>query len=133
MRTIIVSKSTTTGTGVVLIPNNTVTPSNLSEFRFIIACNINTPTADLPLYIQTTIGNVPILCKFGNTLYASQVNKRVNYPLIYGNQNENYPEGQFIIPSCNCISPRSTVVSTTTTTGESDNNTAEVNPNTRKK
>lgn len=113
IRRIIVSKSETIGNGVILIPNVSVTPYNLGEYRFIIACNINTPTANLPLYIQTTIGNVPVLCKYGNTLYANQLNKRVNYPLIYGNQNENYDNGQFVIPSCNCITPRG-VVSTET-------------------
>lgn len=116
MRRIIVSKSETTATGVILVSNNTITPTNLGQYRLIIACNINTPTANLPLFIQTSAGNVPILCKFGNTLYANQVNKRVNYPLIYGNQNTNYPEGQFIIPSCTCINPRGTVTETTTNT-----------------
>ena len=120
IRRIICSQSTTTGTGVVLIPNVAVTPTNLSEYRFIIACNINTPTANLPVYIQTTVGNVPVLCKFANTLYANQLNKRVNYPLIYGNQNENYTEGQFVIPSCNCINPRGTVANTTETSGSGE-------------
>ena len=115
MRRIIVSTSQTTGTGVILIPNCTITPTNLGEYRLIIACNINTPTANLPLFIQTSVGNVPVLCKFGNTLYANQVNKRVNYPLIYGNQNVNYTEGQFIIPSCACINPRGAVTEATTT------------------
>lgn len=107
MKTIICSQSSTTDTGVILIPNQSITPSNLSEYRFIIACNINTPTANEPLFIQTSAGNVPVLCKFGNELYASQVNKRVNYPLIYGNQNSNYDLGQFVIPSCYCINSRS--------------------------
>lgn len=106
IRTIICSQSTTTDTGVILIPNQSITPSNLSEFRFIIACNINTPTANEPLFIQTTAGNVPVLCKFGNELYAHQVNKRVNYPLLYGNQNTNYENGQFVIPSCACLNER---------------------------
>lgn len=106
IKRVICSTSITTSTGVVLVPNESITPTNLSEYRFIIACNINTPTANEPLFIQTTLGNVPVLCKFGNTLYANQVNKRVNYPLIYGNMNENYTLGQFIIPSCNCINPR---------------------------
>ena len=64
MDTIIVSKTETTGTGVVLIPNVEITPSNLGCGRLIIACNINTPTANLPLYIQTTAGNCPVLCKY---------------------------------------------------------------------
>lgn len=112
IRRVICSKSVTTDTGVVLIPNTPITPTNLSEYRFIIACNINTPTANNQLFIQTTAGNVPVLCKYGNELYANQVDKRVNYPLIYGNQNSSYTLGQFVIPSCNCINPRA--VTTTT-------------------
>ena len=106
IKTIICSTSQTTGTGVILIPNTSITPTNLSEYRFIIACNINTPTANEQLFIQTTAGNVPVLCKFGNELLANQVNKRVNYPLLYGNENGNYEYGQFVIPSCSCLNPR---------------------------
>ena len=131
IRIIIVSKTETTGTGVVLIPNNSITPTNLSEFRLIIACNINTPTANLPLFIQTTSGNVPLLCKYGNELYANQLSKRVNYPLLYGNQNSSYTLGQFVIPSCRCISPRGAV--STTETAETGDGTTETNNSTRKK
>lgn len=98
-----------------MIPNISITPTNLSEYRLIIACNINTPTANEQLFIQTTAGNVPVLCKYGNELLANQVNRRVNYPLIYGNQNSQYTLGQFVIPSCNCINPRGTVTETTVT------------------
>ena len=113
IKTIVCSKSETTDTGVILIPNNSITPTNLSEYRFIIACNINTPTANEQLFIQTTAGNVPVLCKFGNELLANQVNKRVNYPLLYGDQNSNYDIGQFVIPSCNCLNPRAVVTTPT--------------------
>ena len=113
IKTIICSQSTTTDTGVILVPNTPITPTNLSEYRFIIACNINTPTANEPLYIQTTLGNVPVLCKFGNELLANQVNKRVNYPLLYGNQNSNYTLGQFVIPSCSCLNRRGAETTTT--------------------
>lgn len=106
IKNVIISQTQTTETGVILIPNQTITPTNLSQYRLIIACNVNTPTSDLPLYIQTTLGNVEVLCKYANTLYAGQVNKRVAYPLIYGNQNELYPIGQFVIPTCNCINKR---------------------------
>ena len=108
IKTIICSTSQTTDTGVILIPNTSITPTNLSEYRFIIACNINTPTANEQLFIQTTAGNVPVFCKFGNELLANQVNKRVNYPLLYGNENSSYTNGQFVIPSCSCLNPRGT-------------------------
>lgn len=106
--TLIISKTTTTDTGVILIPNQTITPSNLSCGRLIIACNINTPTANSPLYIQTSTGNAPLLCRFGNNILANQVNKRVPYPIVFGNQNSSYNNGQFIITSCACLNGRGT-------------------------
>ena len=105
--TIICSNLTTTDTGVVLIPNQTIkTLNNLGNYRLVIACNIPDATSNQPIFIQTALGNIPVLCKYANTLYANQLNRRVNYALIYGNQNENYTLGQFVIPSCNCINQR---------------------------
>ena len=106
--TIICSSVETTDTGVVLIPNRTIKNLiNTGNYRLIIACNVEA-TANLPLYIQTSLGNIPVLCKYGNELLANQVNKRVNYPIGYGNQNSNYTEGQFVILNCNCLNPRGT-------------------------
>lgn len=106
--TIICSSVTTTDTGVILVPNRTVRNlTNTGNYRLIIACNVET-TANRPLYIQTELGNIPVLCKYGNELLANQVNKRVNYPLGYGNQNPNYTNGQFVILSCNCLNARGT-------------------------
>lgn len=110
---IICSQSETTDTGVILIPNESITPANLSSGRLIIACNINTPTANLPLYIQTTAGNAPVLCKYGNNILANQVNKRTPYPIAFGNENSSYTSGQFVIQSCACLNGRA--VETTTT------------------
>lgn len=108
MNTLIISKTETTGTGVILIPNVDITPANLSCGRLIIACNINTPTANLPVYIQTTTGNCPVLCKYGNNILANMLNKRVPYPVLFGNQNSSYTEGQFVISSCSCLNGRGT-------------------------
>lgn len=114
--TIICSSSETTTTGIILIPNRVVkTLENTCNYRLIIACNINTPTNNLPVFIQTAIGNIPVLCKYGNTIYANQLNKRVNYPIGYGNENENYELGQFVILSCNCLNKKSTTVNATNT------------------
>ena len=115
---IICSQSQTTDTGVILIPNTPITPTNLSCGRLIIACNINTPTANQPLYIQTTAGNCPVLCKFGNNILANQVNKRIPYPIAYGNENSSYTTGQFVIQSCACLNSRAaeTTPQTTETT-----------------
>lgn len=129
--TIICSSVTTTDTGVILIPNRTVKNLiNTGNYRLIIACNVEA-TANLPVYIQTSLGNIPVLCKYGNEVIANMLNKRVNYPIGYGNQNPNYTEGQFIILSCSCLNPRGTETTETTTgTGE------DINPSvndTRKK
>lgn len=112
--TIVCSNATTTSTGVVLIPNKEVKNLvNTGNYRLIIACNVEA-TANLPLYIQTVLGNIPVLCKYGNQLLANQVNKRVNYPLGYGNQNPDYENGQFVITSCSCLNPRGTESTTET-------------------
>ena len=117
IKTIICSKTETTDTGVILIPNISITPANLSEYRLIIAWNVNTPTANEQLFIQTSAGNCPVLCKYGNTLLANQVNKRVPYPLLFGDQNASYTTGQFVIASCACLNARG-VETTTQTTGD---------------
>ena len=135
MDTIIVSKTETTGTGVILIPNVEITPANLGCGRLILACNINTPTANLPLYIQTTAGNCPLLCKYGNNILANMINKRVPYPILFGNQNSSFTEGQFVVSSCACLNGRGTESTTTATTGDSTGENVEPDGsvNTRKK
>lgn len=65
-------------------------------------------TANLPVYIQTNSGNIPVLCKYGNEVIANMLNKRVNYPIGYGNENPNYTDGQFIILSCCNLNKRGT-------------------------
>jgi hypothetical protein len=126
-KTIFISSVTTTDTGVILIPSKTIkNPINTGNYRLIVACNVEA-TSNLPLFIQTSAGNIPVLCKYGNELLANQINKRVNYPIGYGNQNTNYTNGQFVILSCNCLNARGTESTTTEVTGD------DINPNTRKK
>lgn len=118
--TIYCSNATTTSTGVVLIPNRTIRNlENTKNYGLVLCCGANA-TANLPVFIQTGIGNIPVLCRYGNTLYANQLNRRVRYPIGYGNQNDNYENGQFVITSCSCINPRSTTSTTTTTTTVND-------------
>lgn len=98
-RTIVISGITETDTEIVLIPNREVKNLvNTGEYQLIIACNVNA-TANLPIFIQTTIGNIPVICRFGNTVYSSQLTKRTMYRIGYGNGNDNYTEGQFVIQS----------------------------------
>lgn len=119
--TIYCSNATTTGTGVVLIPNRTIRNlDNTRTYGLVICCGASA-SANLPVFIQTEIGNIPVLCKFGNELYANQLSRRVRYPLGYGNQNPNYENGQFVITSCCNISPRSTSTSKITQDDSSKN------------
>ena len=122
--TIYVSSAETTATTVVLIPNQEIkTLTNTGSYRLIICCNA-TATSNLPVFIQCGTVNIPVLCKAGNTMYANQLEKRVNYSILYGNSNENYTDGQFVVQ--NRVCPK-TVEIGATTTGE------DVNPNMRKK
>lgn len=112
--TMYISNVTTTDTGVILVPNQEVkTLTNATCYKLIIACNVEA-TANLPVFIQTTLGNIPVLCRFANTLYANQLRKRTMYRIGYGNANDNYDLGQFTIQSNVC--PKSETVTTTVET-----------------
>lgn len=112
--TIFINSATTSDTNVVLIPSREIkTLVNATTYRIIIACNVEA-TANLPIYIQTALGDIPVLCKYANTLYSSQLRKRTMYCIGYGNGNDNYELGQFIIQSNVC--PRGEVAPTTTPT-----------------
>ena len=105
--TIICSNLTTGTDNVVLIPNRPIkTLENAGNYRLIIACNIPEATENNPVFIQVGENNIPVLCKYGNTILANQLNRRVNYPIGYGNQNEGYTNGQFVILSCRCLNKR---------------------------
>lgn len=107
--TIYVSNVEVTSTGVILIPNREVKNlTNCDNYGLVLCCGSNA-SQNLPVYIQTVLGNVPVLCKYGNEIYANQLNRRVRYPLGYGDGNSNYDIGQFVITSCNCINKRSVV------------------------
>ena len=106
--TIYCSNAETTQTTVVLIPNREIkTLENAGCYRLVICCNA-TATANLPVFIQVNGVSIPVLCKAGNTMYANQLQKRVNYGIMYGNQNENYANGQFVVQ--NRVCPRSTSI-----------------------
>lgn len=109
--TIVVSSATTTSTGVVLIPNRTITFANLNntgKYELVIACGVRA-TASLPVFIQTSSGNVPVLCKFGNQVYSNQLRKRYRYCIGYGNNNSSYTLGQFVVfNSLDCACPTTT-------------------------
>ena len=111
--TIYCSNATTTATTVVLIPNREIkTLENCGCYRLVICCNA-TATANLPVFIQVNGESIPVLCKAGNTMYANQLQKRRNYGIMYGNDNENYTLGQFVVQDRVC--PKATSLPVTTT------------------
>lgn len=88
--TIYVSNATTSDDMVVLVPNTAIKNlENAGCYRLVICCNA-TATANLPVFIQVNGVNIPVLCKAGNTMYANQLQKRVSYAIMYGNQNAGY-------------------------------------------
>ena len=91
---------------VVLVPNRAIkTIDNTGSYRLVI-CNSAAATANYPVFIQVNGVNIPILCKAGNTMYANQLEKRKSYSIMYGNENDNYVNGQFVIQ--NCVNPKAT-------------------------
>jgi hypothetical protein len=114
--TIYVSSVTMSDTDAVLVPNRAIkTLENTGCYHLIICCNA-TATANLPVFIEVNGVNIPVLCKAGNTVYSSQLNKRVNYTIMYGNENAGYVNGQFVIQNRLC--PRASTIPAATTTEE---------------
>lgn len=114
--TIYITSLTTTSTGVVLIPNRTITQTNLANtfnYNLVIACGLKA-TNSLPIFIQTSAGNIPLLDKYANPVYSNQLRTRTRYCIGYGNTNTNYTLGQFIVRNnlcCACSSVTSSVKS----------------------
>ena len=110
--TIYVSNATTTDTTVVLVPNRAIkTLENTGSYRLVICCNA-TAEANLPVYIQVGTTPVPVLCKAANVIYSSQLQKRRSYAIMYGNENENYTNGQFVVQGNVC--PRASEIPSVT-------------------
>jgi hypothetical protein len=98
---------------ITLIPNRPIrTLENVGCYRLVICCNA-TADANLPINIQVNDVNIPVLCHAGNIVYSSQLRKRANYPIIYGNQNPGYVNGQFVIQDRIC--PRASQIPATVT------------------
>ena len=105
IKTIFISSITTTATGVVLIPTTTITASklfDLNKYKLIIKCNLRA-TSNLPIYIQTAIGNIPLWCRFaGNNIFPDQLRSRRCYTIVYGNNNVASSIGQFVVQNPVC-------------------------------
>lgn len=98
------SDAETSNNKVVLIPNRTVRNLTNTETYGLVICSSAVASVNSPVYISTNLGDIPVLCKAGNTMYANQLNTRVKYPIMYGNGNDNYANGQFVILSA--VRPR---------------------------
>ena len=111
--TIFVSNVITTDSNVVLVPNQEIkTLENVGCYRLVICCNA-IATNNLPLQIQVGTARIPVLCKAGNLIYSSQLQKRRNYGIMYGNENPLYANGQFVIQDKIC--PRAVNIPVTQT------------------
>ena len=140
IKTIFISSITTTATGVILIPSTTITSQklvDLNKYKLIIACNLKA-TSNLPVYIQTAIGNIPLLCKYaGNNIFPDQLRSRRCYTVVYGNNSVLSTPGQFVLQNCVCPTKgRGTTGSTgatnTPTTQASTIETVSVETNAKK-
>ena len=101
--TIYCSSAITGDDAITLVPNREIkTLENTGNYRLIICCNA-TATSNLPVNIQVNGVNIPVLCKAGNIVYANQLQKRMNYGIIYGDENPDYVNGQFIIQNRLCL------------------------------
>lgn len=106
--TIYCSNAITGDDAITLVPNRAIkTLENTGSYRLIICCNA-TANTNLPVNIQVNGVDIPVLCKAGNIVYANQLQKRVNYGIMYGNQNSGYINGQFVIQDRLC--PRASSV-----------------------
>ena len=114
--TIFVSNVITGDDSVTLVPNTAIkTLDNTGCYRLVI-CSNAIATANLPVFIQVNGVNIPVLCKAGNTVYSSQLKKRVNYGIMYGNENAGYVNGQIVIQDRIC--PRAATIPATATANE---------------
>ena len=110
--TIYVSSVINGDDNVVLVPNRAIkTITNCGCYRLIICCNA-TANANLPVFLQINGVNIPILCKAGNTMYASQLEKRKSYSIMYGNENAGYVNGQIVVQDRVC--PKASTIPVTT-------------------
>lgn len=115
--TIYVSNVINNTDNITLVPNRAIkTLENTGCYRLVICCNA-VATANLPVFIQVNGVNIPVLCKAGNTVYSSQLQKRVNYGIMYGNENAGYVNGQFVIQ--NRICPKASTIPSTQETNNS--------------
>ena len=116
---ILISKIKNTGTTIELIPNRQVKKENLGDlclYQLILGCGLQC-TDSLPVVIAIdNCDKIPLLNKVGNVVYFNQIRRnRYPYCMGYGNNNDKYANGQFVIFNNLCL-PSPTNTTTTITT-----------------
>lgn len=109
MDTIFISKYEESNFDILLIPNRIIKKENLGDrckYFLIIGCGLKC-TINLPIFVETDDGKIPILDKYGNIVYANQLKTRKRYCIGYGNNNNSYNNGQFILYDCLCLPAKS--------------------------
>lgn len=105
MDTIFITKFEEKSCDILLKPNRTIKRENLGDrckYFLIIGCGLRT-SKNLPLFVETDDGNIPLLDKYGDIVYANQLSTRKRYCLGYGNNNNSYNVGQFIVYDNLCL------------------------------
>jgi hypothetical protein len=128
VKTILITSATTTSTGVIFVPSETITAEdlvNLDKYRMILTCNVR-PTANLPIYIQTEVGLVPLFCRYaGNDIFPDQLKRRYCYTVVYGNNNVYSTLGQFVLQNSVCSTEGRGTTGNVKNTAENSTDTAE--------
>lgn len=104
--TIFITKIRETANKILLIPNREVKLANLGNlcnYKLIIGCGLKAEN-NVPVFISTDDGEIPLLSKYANDVYASQLKIRYCYYIGYGNDNLLYDFGQFVIFQNLCLS-----------------------------
>lgn len=128
IKTMIITSATTTSTGVIFVPSETITAEdlvNLDKYRMILTCNVR-PTANLPIYIQTETGLVPLFCRYAaNDIFPDQLKRRYCYTVVYGNNNVYASLGQFVLQNSVCSTEGRGTTGDVKNTAENSTDTAE--------
>jgi hypothetical protein len=137
IKTMLITSATTTSTGVIFIPSETITEDdlvNLDKYRMILSCNVR-PTANLPIYIQAETGLIPLFCRYAsNNIFPDQLRRRYCYTVVYGNNNVYSTLGQFVLQNSVCATEgRGTTGTTLSTSTTVEKNSTEVITNAKSK
>jgi hypothetical protein len=128
IKTILITSATTTSTGVIFIPSETITAYdliNLDKYRMILSCNVR-PTANLPIYIQTETGLIPLFCRYAsNNIFPDQLKRRYCYTVVYGNNNVYVSLGQFVLQNSVCATSGKGTTGNTKNSAENSTETVE--------